>query len=419
MFYGTGLHRSRLGAMLRRVVQFSRRAGRAGGAGSWSPPGIEKPDTSGVLVAFKIGGGIGDHLIAARYIRDLIAAVGEFRFDIYSSRPATANWIFSGMSQFNRCYDDYFSWSLAKFYKHYPIAMWISQFVVLYEESTQWVTLHKLAPKLVRICESISRFRIARGLEEIIHAHPRLDNLLGTTAVFANLNRHNFAQAMSEIRYGGHSLSLPLDSSLRSKFALHERRYVTIHNGFDSEFQTGNGFADRSTKVYHHFEAVLSRLRTSYPDLFVVQIGSTTSRPIDGVDLQLINKTTLAEATAILAGSMLHIDGESGLVHLAACIGTVSCVVFGPTPAAYFGYDENINITPHVCGGCWWSTKEWMTNCPRGFEEPICLAQTSPEKVANAILAHLDRQELDMDPPVSPRSMTPRALPSGAQVVSS
>ncbi len=46
-------------------------------------------DVQDVLVAFRISGGIGDHLIAARYIRDLLATVGDFKFDIYSFSPGS------------------------------------------------------------------------------------------------------------------------------------------------------------------------------------------------------------------------------------------------------------------------------------------------------------------------------------------
>jgi hypothetical protein len=414
LLMGTGLHRSRFGTLLLQTVHAFRQARPSvyampgADAGPSSRP-TELPDTSDVLAAFKVGGGVGDHLIAARYIRDLVAAVGDFRFDIYSSRPETATWIFGGMPQFNRSYDEYFCWSGNKYYKQYAVSMWVSQFIVLYYDSIKWVTLNSRSPRLVRICEFIDRFRNARDMNEIIHAHPRLDGLLGTKAVFMNLNRHNFAHAMSGIPYGGHLYSLPVDATLREKFGLQSRPYVTIHNGFDSEFQTAYGFAHQSTKIYPHFGTVLSLLRARYPDLFVVQLGSTTSRRIEGVDMALLNKTTLGDATAILAGSTLHIDNESGLVHLAACIGTVSCVVFGPTPPAYFGYERNINIAPHVCGGCWWTTKDWMTHCPRGFEPPVCLSETPPQAVADAILAFLDAR------PVEVASASGASLPAMAK----
>jgi hypothetical protein len=373
----------------------------ASGSGAWRKG---RPDTTGILIAFRIQGGIGDHLLAARYVRDLLAAVGDFRFDIYSSRLEAAAWIFGTFLQFNRCYDEYFSWNALQFYRYYPLAMIISQFVVFQHEDADWVELHREHPKLVRVCEAIERFRHAQDLNEIIAVHPRLDGLLGSKAVFMNLDRHSFAHAMSGIAYGGHRLRLNLDPGLSERAGLNNRPYVTIHNGFDAEFLTTHGYAARSTKVYPHFDAVVALLRRQLPDLHIVQLGAATSRPIEGVDLQLIGRSSLRETAAILAGSSLHIDNESGLVHLAACVGTRSCVLFGPTPPAYFGYEENLNMAPRLCGGCWWATKDWTTNCPRGLDRPVCLHETPPDAVAGTILAALERQTIGMSrmpPPMS------------------
>ncbi|WP_158928312.1 glycosyltransferase family 9 protein [Acidisphaera sp. S103] len=384
-----------------RVAQRFRRAGRIllGDFPATRPESAfletDRPDAAEGMIAFRVGGGIGDHLIAARHIRDLIAAAGEFRFDVYSSRPEVARWIFSTMAQFNRCYDDYFSWNDRQNYKYYGLAMTVTQFITIQYEYIKWGRINREWPKLVSICQNIDRFRHSRHLNEIISVHPYLDGSLGAKAMFTNLNRNNFVSAMSGIPYGGHRLEIAFDESLSQKLGLLQRPYLTIHNGFDAEFHSTADLVSRSTKAYPHFAELLKILRARRGDLFVVQLGSQTSQPIEGVDVQLIGETKLADVAAILSGSMLHIDSETGLVHLAACVGTVSCVMFGPTPAAYFGYDENINIAPRVCGGCWWTTKDWMINCPRGFKEPICLSETSPEAVADAILRHLDRREVD------------------------
>jgi hypothetical protein len=351
--------------------------------------GMELPNTNGILVAFRITGGIGDHLIAARFVRDLIAVAGEFRFDIYSSRPEVAAWVFGSMPQFNQAYDEYFCWHGRHYYRHYPLALWVQQFVVVMHDTVQWPLLNRRHPKLVRICEASDRFRHARDLGEILHAHPRLDGLLGSKARFMDRSRHDFSQGMCGIAYGGPRVELPSDASALAKFGL-SGRYCTIHNGFDAEFQTAYGFATKSTKVYPHFAAVLALLRQHAPDLVVVQVGSSTSTPLPGVDVPLIGRTNLAEVAALLGGAALHIDNESGLVHLAACLGTTACVLFGPTPVDYFGYAANLNIAPRICGGCWWTTKDWMTICPRGFAGPECLSQTPPEAVAAAIISYLE-----------------------------
>jgi hypothetical protein len=91
----------------------------------------------------------------------------------------------------------------------------------------------------------------------------------------------------------------------------------------------------------------------------------------------------------VLKHSRFHIDIESGLVHLARCFGVRSCVLFGPTPADYFGYPDNVNLRPAECGGCWWINQTWMDQCPRGLSEAICMTGHDPERVAAAIIEAL------------------------------
>ena len=109
-----------------------------------------------------------------------------------------------------------------------------------------------------------------------------------------------------------------------------------------------------------------------------------TSARIDEADLNLIGKTSLPEVAELIRGAVLHIDNEGGLVHLARAMGTVSCVVFGPTSSRYFGYAANINIDPTFCGGCWWINETWMNHCPRGFATARCMTEQPASAVADA-----------------------------------
>ena len=49
---------------------------------------------SELRVAILLLGGIGDHIVAAQFIRDLQAASGPFEFDAFSATPGVAKWIF-------------------------------------------------------------------------------------------------------------------------------------------------------------------------------------------------------------------------------------------------------------------------------------------------------------------------------------
>jgi ADP-heptose:LPS heptosyltransferase len=78
-------------------------------------------------------------------------------------------------------------------------------------------------------------------------------------------------------------------------------------------------------------------------------------------------------------------------VHLAACYGRRSLVVFGPTPSNYFGYSNNININPLKCGNCWWMDDLWMDRCRLGMREPECMLTQPPENLAALALRALSK----------------------------
>ena len=338
-----------------------------------------------VLVAFRISGGIGDHLIAARYIRDLLATVGDFKFDIYSSRPGVVSWIFSQFKGFHECYDEAFSWKERG--GRYPLSMWIMSFVVAYTESANWGAVRSSSKRLVDVCAALQKF--ASKIDVFIAHHPRLDGALGQAAVYMNRNRYTFLQGMSGIDYGGPRLPVATDGQALTRFGLDKRRYVTVHNGFDAEEANHVGTARAATKCYPHFNELIAHFRSAFPGICVVQVGTKTSKPIATADLNLIGCTSMPETAAILESAALHIDNEGGLVHLASCLGTRSCVVFGPTSVEYFAYEENINIRPAFCGGCWWTTGDWLKNCPRGFDGPRCLMEQQPQTIVAAIKARL------------------------------
>ena len=332
-------------------------------------------------VAFRLTGGIGDHIISARYVRDLQRFAGPFIFDVFSSRPDIAKWLFKDVAGFRDAYDDYFSWPIG--YQSYPLAMWIIQFALVFVSEANWKAINRNASKLAKVCESCERFR--SKIAPMIDHHPRLDGALGQAAIYRGLNRYSLLHAMSGIPYGGHKFPLSSDPRALAKFGLDPGRYVTIHNGFDDLFVIGSSYAKRSTKTYPHFGQVAAMVRRTFPDLAVVQIGTKTSQPIPGSSLDLVGSTTLQETVELIRHSRLHIDNESGLVHIAASLGTQSCVVFGPTSVDYFAYEKNINVRPPFCGGCWWSTEDWMVNCPKGFDHPKCLHETAPSIVFDAI----------------------------------
>ena len=133
----------------------------------------------------------------------------------------------------------------------------------------------------------------------------------------------------------------------------------------------------------------VSKFKLRFPHIQVIQLGGKKHRPIHGVDLNLAGAIPFYKSLQYLKGAIVHVDGDSGLVHARHLFKKPSVVIFGPTNVNYFAYPENVNLAPKVCGNCWWIKTDWMKNCVKGYDHARCMmsvtATTVIEAVAKAI----------------------------------
>lgn len=321
-----------------------------------------------------LDGGIGDHVIAARYIRDLQASCGLFTFDTFSGNTQIDQWIFSDVSGFSHCYYD------IQFQEEgdHDLGIFIGA-------TLQVLGKPKISPSPLLDCvDKIRTFN-----EEMVDLirDPLKSGFLAQKLQFRNVTRQTSPHYMSGIAYGGDRFPLKCDRRILSEHGLERRKYVVVHNGFDGREVTSG---DRATKCYPHFDEVVRLLKQDMSGIRFVQIGTGTSTPLRQVDLDFLGKTSLPEASAVIEDALLLLDNESGMVHIASCFSVPSCVVFGPTPPDFFCYAGNVAVRPKVCGGCWWITEDWMDRCPRGMQEPVCMNTQPPSAVARAFLQLLE-----------------------------
>jgi ADP-heptose:LPS heptosyltransferase len=162
------------------------------------------------------------------------------------------------------------------------------------------------------------------------------------------------------------------------------QKYITIHDGFDAscyyKFM-------RSTKSWsiESWEKFIQLFKQKYPDINVVQLGGVKHNKIKGVDVNFAGQLDFKTSLRFLKSSLLHIDGDSGLVHARHLLNKKSLVIFGSTNVNYFGYPENTNLAPKFCGDCWWKNSDWMQNCKEGYNSPKCIDSILPLDVLNAI----------------------------------
>lgn len=153
--------------------------------------------------------------------------------------------------------------------------------------------------------------------------------------------------------------------------------YVTLCNEAWGQAPTKTWFSGRWSEVVDH----CARL-----GLKVCQIGEHPDSSIQGTE-NLTGKLTLHNAMELVAGSAFHLGIEGIWGHFCSSVGVPGIIIFGPTPAGFFGYDSNINIQSSVCGDCWWQTSDWMLKCPKGFsyEDRLCMRSVTSEMVIGAI----------------------------------
>ncbi len=94
----------------------------------------------------------------------------------------------------------------------------------------------------------------------------------------------------------------------------------------------------------------------------------------------------------VLKKSLLHIDCEGGLVHLATQLGTKCIVLFGPTPINMYAYPQNINLVSPKCSNCMGTHKDWAFSCIKDLGHALCMYDLNPKEVFNNAFEYLKRK---------------------------
>ena len=333
----------------------------------------------------RLSGGLGDALIAARMARDLQAELGAHAtFDIVFHSPKAIEPFFEGIAGFRKAFSDELFDAVAHRYDFVLIA---NQFLTFPNGISDRARIARNFPKLPTMLDRAQN--ALKTIDMYVKVHPALDGAFADLAVVQGYKRYTYLHEMLGIPYGGDRLPLPIDPGVIARLGLEEGAYVTVHNGWDANFKM---VTERPTKALplDSWVQIVAEIKAMRPDLHIVQLGGKTGEDIPGVDVNLKNKLKFMESVSVLAGSCLHVDTESGLVHAAACLGVRSIVMFGPTNVDWFGYPQNINVAPKQCGNCWWASDSWMDICVMGHEPAICTSSSSisPTDVAHrAVLA--------------------------------
>ena len=244
-------------------------------------------------------------------------------------------------------------------------------------------------PRLQQLAPGwMNDFKAALALQQkikvILNNTPHLDGLWAQISVQYGSSRVANMGWTAGIAVGQNDrapIALPTDKmqAILQRHHLCDGPYITIHDGTNTNTDLHGRHATRCWPRAH-WEKFALLFKKRFPHIRIVQLGAGNSVPFDFADICLVGKTTVAELPYILQSARLHIDGESGMAHLANLTDVQSIVLFGPSPMPYLAYARNVNLRAGDCRDCMCIFEDWMSRCPL-FANNNCLIAIRPERV--------------------------------------
>lgn len=349
---------------------------------------IEKLPSKVLKIAVCLDGGVGDMLVYAVWLKEFSKIIeGDFIIDVYAHRSQAVSSACFKESTFvkhvfrREMFERNFSkYDLAISFRRFP--------VVIYDKQNK---IKQFSPNLIDFIDHYKKFRhdydkffiylasadtqvdlytICRGEKRI--QQPDIDNLLGIsedTKYYLHINNNAF--------------------DILKSCNLVGQKYITITRSVETSQKHISNIRLWPIKYY---EKLIADIKNRYPEIKIVQLGVDRCETLKGIDINLLGKTNLEEVKALLKYSLLHIDGECGMVHMKHFLGGVSAVFFAQTAIEYLGYSNNINLKSNGCPHwCEWIVDDWQTHCIRGYEVPPCMTELKPEYVFENITPYLDK----------------------------
>ncbi len=328
----------------------------------------------GVRIGIFLTGGLGDYVIESAIV-DEIRQMCEGVLDLYCLNVAYGNAVLSDRKNVN-----IFDYTCIR-----EIALNYDVFICI----DHWIFVWYFDKKRV----FSQNILFAKKVEQIINY---------TRRIKPNIKKQCYREAVhfirceklgldrwTELRCGDvfkildHKTYIPLHDELHARIlqlGLSKGAYITINRGADSMGKSG-----MQTKVWpkEYYDCFVKLFKERFPQIKVVQLGITGNDRIHDVDIVAFDES-IETVKWLLHDSLLHIDCEGGLVHLATQLDTKCIVLFGPTPLHMYGYEQNINLQAGKCHNCMGTHENWAFECFRGLTKPECMYSLKPELVMRA-----------------------------------
>lgn len=323
---------------------------------------------SAQVAALCANGGLGDLLRANAMLAQFYKEFPQYTFDVYVHNPELGQFLFGALPNVRALHYEQFFYL---FYSRYAFALHTMQLTRVWGKKLP----DELAKNRLKAKPLIEDYqdhgehawhRVTRLAEE---RHWDFMDLLCLTA--------GLKQAGDKTA----RLTVTRENPMKGK------KYFT----FSTSSNIRDGIHTAATKCWpqEYWQELLSLIRRHFPDTQAVQLGEKNAAAIPGADCTYLGNTDMQTACAILQGSRLHIDCDCGLVHFAHALHTPCIALFGPTSAAFVGYQTNLNLQAPYCGNCWHVTDDWPKKCPLGFSGAKCMYSLSAAQVLEGVTKFL------------------------------
>lgn len=356
-------------------------------AGSVLPSEYHTPNdyhlTNDVLnIGFQIAGGIGDRLIAANYLLAFREKYGRdhVRIDILVNGRNSDNSIFREGYVVDHIYVKDPKKSTESYCGNYDLFIKLVRYPVVFQKHLSAIA--KYEPDLIDYVYRCEAFR-AHYLRFIDHAGIT-DGQSGHFSILNGKKRFQQADITGEFNLEEtfrYELHINAPTEYLTSISLNNEMYITVHRGVDINY------ISTSIKLWPlgYYDVLLKLIKTCYPQIRIVQLGVSEERcpAMEYTDINLVGTTTMEEVKILLKNSLVHIDGEGGMVHLRHALnGGTSIVLFGPTSEEFYGYSENVNVRGNGCETwCEWCVEGWQEGCLRKIGGVPCMQSITPEMV--------------------------------------
>ena len=336
-------------------------------------------------VALLVTGGLGDMVIQKRFVMEIMRLAPECAIDFYSVKNADfLKHLYSGCANVNLALPDLGS-RYRENHKRYALALTIE--ACHFIKVDRWEREAFIAENEGADKEFV--WRIDRLKEETDKEDAGISTPMHLTMmrrIYKGLNAYSGFNYNGAFSIADKNVHIPLDSDWEREFEkLGLGKYITFNFG-NGDCADGSRIAKSWSR--EGFERVIALFKGRYPQIEAVQLGDKNAEKLAGIDRHVLG-ADFRLSFYILKHSMLHIDTEGGLVHIATQLGTKCAVLFGPTVEEYYGYGQNISIRAGKCHNCWGLYPD-MNRCAGGMDRPECMHSITPEMVMERIGEYME-----------------------------